>query len=188
MTVFLGVFLLAYIAGSINFAIIFLKWAGKGDPRELYSGNAGVTNVYRSAGRCWAVLILLSDLGRAILLAWITLHFLPLLFTPWIAFALILGNSFPCFHKFRGGKGVAAYLGFSVLLNSWAALLSALIWIIVFRLARLPFVASFCMTLTLAVGLMNRCGWRTSVISATFATLGLIAFNHRKNISALITK
>jgi glycerol-3-phosphate acyltransferase PlsY len=126
---FFGLFLASYLAGSINFAIFFLKWAGKDDPRKAFSGNAGVTNVYRSAGRRWAGFILLLDVGRAVLLAEIALHLLPLPLVPWIGFALVLGNCFPCFHEFRGGKGVAAYLGFSILLNPWFAIFAALLWV-----------------------------------------------------------
>jgi len=187
MMTFWGVFLLAYFAGSVNCAILLLRLAGKGDPREAFSGNAGVTNVYRSAGQRWAALILLFDVGRAMLLAWISLRFLSVSQMPWIAFALILGNSYPCFHGFRGGKGVAAYLGFSFLLSPWTAFLAALLWVVIFRLVRIPFVASFGMILSLAMGVVIRCGWQTSVFFATLATVGLIVSNHRKNISVLIT-
>ena len=61
---FTGLLLLAYLAGSINFAIIVLRLLGKEDPRTTFSGNAGTTNVYRQAGKGWAVLVLLLDVGR----------------------------------------------------------------------------------------------------------------------------
>jgi len=186
MMTFWGMFLLAYVAGSINFAVLFLKLAGKRDPRESFSGNAGVTNVYRSAGQRWAALILLFDVGRGILLAWISLRFLGASQIPWIAFALILGNSYPCFHGFRGGKGVAAFLGFLFLLAPWIALFAALLWVVIFRFVRIPFVASFGMIFSLVLGMIIRCGWRTSALFATLAIVTLIVFNHRKNISALI--
>jgi glycerol-3-phosphate acyltransferase PlsY len=184
---FFALFTTAYLAGSINFAIIFLKLAGKGDPRKAFSGNAGVTNVYRSAGRSWAAVILLLDVGRAVLLAEISLRFLPLPLVPWIGFALVLGNCFPCFHEFRGGKGVAAYLGFSILLNSLFALFAALMWVIVFRMVRIPFIASFVMISVLAVGVMINCGWGSESVYATMATSVLILFCHRNNIF-LLTK
>lgn len=184
---FFALFTTAYLAGSINFAIIFLKLAGKGDPRKAFSGNAGVTNVYRSAGRSWAAVILLLDVGRAVLLAEISLRFLPLPLVPWIGFALVLGNCFPCFHEFRGGKGVAAYLGFSILLNSLFALFAALMWVIVFRMVRIPFIASFVMISVLAVGVMINCGWASESVYATMATSVLILFCHRNNIF-LLTK
>jgi glycerol-3-phosphate acyltransferase PlsY len=60
------IYLFAYLAGSVNFAIIFFKLAGKEDPRLSFSGNAGTTNVYRQAGYFWATVILLLDIGRAL--------------------------------------------------------------------------------------------------------------------------
>ena len=60
------IYLFAYLAGSVNFAIIFLKLAGKADPRLSFSGNAGTTNVYRLAGILWASVVFLLDIGRAL--------------------------------------------------------------------------------------------------------------------------
>ena len=60
------IYLFAYLAGSVNFAIIFFKVTGKEDPRLSFSGNAGTTNVYRQAGYFWATVIFLLDIGRAI--------------------------------------------------------------------------------------------------------------------------
>jgi glycerol-3-phosphate acyltransferase PlsY len=65
----------AYLAGSVNFAIIFLKLAGKADPRLNFSGNAGTTNVYRQAGILWAAVVFLLDIGRAITVAFMANYF-----------------------------------------------------------------------------------------------------------------
>ena len=59
-------FFLAYIAGSINFAILLFKVIKKDDPRTKFSGNAGTTNVYRIAGKFWAAAVFLLDIGRAV--------------------------------------------------------------------------------------------------------------------------
>ena len=103
------IYLFAYLAGSINFAIIFFKLAGKEDPRLSFSGNAGTTNVYRQAGILWAAVVFLLDIGRALAVAVIASYFLKTHLLPWAGFFLVLGNSFPCFHGFRGGRGVANY-------------------------------------------------------------------------------
>jgi glycerol-3-phosphate acyltransferase PlsY len=71
--------------------------------------------------------------------------FLPPDQVPWLGLALVAGNRFPCFHCFRGGKGVAAYLGFAGFLAPWAAVLAAALWVVVFSVVRVPFVASFYM-------------------------------------------
>lgn len=183
-----GLLLLTYLAGSINFAIIVLRLLGKEDPRTRFSGNAGTTNVYRQAGRGWAAVVLILDVGRALALAALALGFLPFAFVPWIGLALVTGNRFPCFHGFRGGKGVAGYLGFTILLSPWGAALSCLIWVIVHRIVRIPFVASFFMILTLGAAVVALSGGETLPIAGTLATVLLIAFNHRKNIVTLLAQ
>ena len=70
------IYLFAYLAGSINFAIIYSKLAGKEDPRLSFSGNAGTTNVYRQAGILWAAVVFLLDIGRALAVAVMACYFL----------------------------------------------------------------------------------------------------------------
>ena len=176
------VFLFAYLAGSINFAIIFFKLTNREDPRLSYSGNAGTTNVYRQAGIGWAAVVFLLDIGRSLAVAIIACYYLAISFVPWAAFFLILGNSFPCFHGFRGGKGVANYLGYTLLIAPWAALFSALAWLIAFGFFRITFIASFFMVFILALGQANYGLWKLGALSGAAASLLLIIFNHRKNI------
>jgi glycerol-3-phosphate acyltransferase PlsY len=176
------IFLFSYLAGSINFAIIFFKLTGKEDPRLNFSGNAGTTNVYRQAGILWAAVIFLLDIGRAMAVAVIACYFLKTSLLSWAAFFLIFGNSFPCFHGFRGGKGVANYLGYTLLIAPWAALTSAAIWLVSYGIFRFTFVASLFMVFVLALGQAYFAHWRLIAISGALATFLLILFNHRKNI------
>ncbi|PKN52602.1 MAG: hypothetical protein CVU55_05020 [Deltaproteobacteria bacterium HGW-Deltaproteobacteria-13] len=173
---------LAYLAGSVNFAVIFFKLTGKGDPRRSFSGNAGTTNVYRQAGIKWAAVVFLLDIGRAISVAFMAVYFLKDDLIPWACFFLVLGNSFPCFHGFRGGKGVANYLGFTIPVAPLAAACSAVIWLIVYGIVRIPFVASFFMVFVLACGQSYILHWQFSAVAGAGATFLLILFNHRKNI------
>jgi len=181
-----GLLLLTYLIGSINFAIILLRLLGKEDPRTQFSGNAGTTNVYRQAGRGWAAVVLLLDIGRAFALAALALGLLPFAFVPSIGFSLVAGNRFPCFHGFRGGKGVAGYLGFTLFISPWAAALSCLIWVIVHRIVRIPFIASFFMISILGVGVVAAGDCEAAPIVGTVATVLLIVFSHRKNIVTLL--
>ena len=176
-------YLFAYLAGSVNFAIIFLKLAGKADPRLNFSGNAGTTNVYRLAGILWASVVFLLDIGRAITVAFMANYFLKNTLLPWACFFLVLGNTFPCFHGFRGGKGVANYLGFTLLVSPWSAVLAAAIWLVAYGIGRVPFIASFFMVFTLACGQASTLHWHLSAVTGAFATFLLILFNHRKNIA-----
>jgi acyl phosphate:glycerol-3-phosphate acyltransferase len=174
--------LLAYLAGSINFAIIILGLLHKEDPRTKFSGNAGTTNVYRQAGRGWAAIVLFLDAGRAVGLAALALFFLPAVLLPWVGTALVAGNRFPCFHRFQGGKGVASYLGFTILIAPWGALLSCLAWVIVYGIVRIPFIASFFMVLILGGSAAWSGDSQAVSIAGTFATVLLIFLNHWKNI------
>ena len=176
------IYIVAYLAGSINFAIIFFKLTGKADPRLSFSGNAGTTNVYRQAGYFWAAVILLLDLGRALGVAALAVYYLEVRYLPWAGFFLVLGNSFPCFHNFRGGKGVANYLGFTALISPWMALASAAIWLIAYGIGRITFIASFFMVFALALGQAFTLHWKFSALAGAAATFLLILFNHRKNI------
>ncbi len=178
------IFLLAYLAGSVNFAIIFFKLTGRKDPRLGFSGNAGTTNVYRQAGMVWAAVIFLLDIGRAMLVAVLAMYYLEPAWLPWAGYFLVLGNSYPCFHEFRGGKGVANYLGFTILVSPWAAMLSCALWLLVYGLVRKPFIASFFMVFTLACGQAYHSHWNWGAIAGSLMTWILILYNHRINIMA----
>jgi len=159
--------LLAYLAGSINFSILLFKILGKADPRKEFSGNPGVVNVYRQAGFFMAAVVWLLDMGRAIGVAAACINMLSVTLTPIGGLALILGNRFPCFHQFRGGKGVANYLGFTTII---------------------AFVGSFVMVSILGIGTLLACNFDPLSTAAVLATVGLIYYGHKRNVGELIRK
>lgn len=178
--------LLAYLAGSINFSILVFRFLGKGDPRSRFSGNPGVTNVYRQAGWALAALVLVLDMGRAAAVALLSQHFLAPQVVWWMAAGLILGNHFPLFHGFAGGKGVANFLGFSTALMPLAGGLAILAYGAVLALCRIPFVASFAMVAVLAGFAVEKwAGYWPAAIPAVLTTVGLIVWFHKGNIAAL---
>jgi acyl phosphate:glycerol-3-phosphate acyltransferase len=180
------ILLLAYLAGSVNFAIIILRLLGQEDPRTKFSGNAGTTNVYRQAGKGWAAVVLLLDAGRAIGLAALGLWSLPAVLIPWVGTALVAGNRFPCFHRFQGGKGVASFLGFTIPVAPWGVLLSCLVWVAVYGIVRVPFIASFFMILILGMATVLSGSPDAVSITGTAVTVLLIFFNHWKNMVAFL--
>jgi len=175
----------AYLAGSVNFAIIVMKATGREDPRAKFSGNAGATNVYRQAGLFWAAVVLLLDLGRALLLSFLSIEWTGKQMVPWIGLLLLLGNRFPCFHQFRGGKGVGTYIGFTAALSPITSALSCLVWVAVYSVFRLPFVASFGMIFTLAAGSMIAVSWEAPAVAGIALSTGLLLVNHWPNIKHL---
>lgn len=179
---------LAYLAGSVNFSIVLFRLLGRDDPRTRFSTNPGVTNVYRQAGRLWALLVLLLDLGRASALACISLRLLPPAFLPWCALFLLLGNMYPLFHGFKGGKGVANYLGFTLVPAPWFAAAAAAVWLLFFKITRQPFFGSFGMIVALSLGLAWRAGFDILSVLGALVNTGLIVYAHRGNLEDLFSR
>ena len=179
---FAGLFIAAYGAGSVNFAILVFRSTGRGDPRRRGSGNPGATNVYRQAGLGWAAGILLLDMGRAVGVALAAAALLPFWQVPWIGLGLILGNRFPCFHGFRGGKGVANYLGFTTVVAPLWAGIGVLAWAAAHLIWRTPFLSSFAMVACLAVGTATTPGVGGSGGMGVAATAVFIVACHHRNI------
>ncbi len=182
MALFILIFFTAYLAGSINFSILALKLAGKKDPRTHSSKNPGATNVYRQEGIQWALLVLLLDMARAMGIAFAAVYFVPGRLVPWIGFGLILGNRFPVFHGFRGGKGVANYLGFTVVVSPVFTGLGVMAWAVVFRIWRIPFLSSFALVGFLATGTIVSQNGHLIGISGVLCTACFIVWCHHTNI------
>jgi glycerol-3-phosphate acyltransferase PlsY len=181
-TAFLLLSASAYMLGSINFAIIVMKATGRGDPRSKFSGNAGATNVYRQAGLFWAAVVLLLDFGRALLLSFLSIQSSGITLTPWVGLFLLLGNRFPCFHQFKGGKGVGSYLGFTAALSPLTSALSCLVWVAVYIVFRVPFISSLGMILGLSAGLMIALSWDTTAVIGIVLITAFLLTNHWPNI------
>jgi acyl phosphate:glycerol-3-phosphate acyltransferase len=177
----------AYVAGSINFSILLFRLFGWEDPRTRFSGNPGVTNVYRQAGWPAAAAVLLLDMGRAAAVALLAIEFLPHPLVPWAGLALIMGNHFPCFHGFKGGKGVANFLGFCAILTPMGTLMSLGAYVAVFALTRIAFLGSFGILAVLTFfGI--RLWWPDPIgTAALLLTTASIIYFHRGNIAELFS-
>lgn len=176
--------LLTYLTASINFSIILYKILGRGDPRDRFSGNAGTSNVSRQLGKFWGAVILLLDVGRAAAIAQTGVWYLPGPWVPVLGLILVIGNQRPIFHGFRGGKGVAGYLGFTAFLSPVTAGASCLTWVLVYGLFRVSFIGSFFMITVLGLGTMVHFTWDWPVVIAAGLTMGLIFLAHKPNIEA----
>ena len=177
---------LAYLAGSVNFSIILFKIFGKEDPRKSFSGNAGTANVVRQSGHVWGVLILLLDVGRAALIAILADMLLKDVLTVWVGLFLLVGNRYPVFHNFKGGKGVAAYLGFTAAVAPIFAAASCLTWVLVYAVAHITFIGSFFMIAVMGAGIMQRYDWGACALTGTILCLSLIVYAHRSNITTYL--
>ncbi len=174
---------LAYLAGSLNFSILACRLLDLPDPRLVHSRNPGVSNVYRQAGLGWASLVLVLDIARAGILGVLSLRLIPSDAYSYVALTLVLGNRYPLFHGFRGGKGVANYLGFCSVVHPLGGALACVAWLIVAKIAPFAFVGSLAMALTLSVFLMGDSSSSVMASIAVLGTLVLIVAGHRDNIA-----
>jgi len=176
--------LAAYVAASVNFSILLFKVLNKGDPRDNFSGNAGAANVARQLGKPWGLLILLLDMVRAGAIAQVGVYLLPATLVPILGFFVVVGNQKPLFHGFRGGKGVASYLGFTALISPVLALGSCLAWILAYGLFHQPFIGSFFMITVLGLGTIIHYSWTSPAMIGAGLTMALIFQAHKTNIVA----
>jgi glycerol-3-phosphate acyltransferase PlsY len=127
---------LAYLLGSISFAVLVSKLMGLNDPRSYGSGNPGATNVLRTGNRSAAVLTLVGDAGKgalAVVLARLAADRFGFTDTTLAAVGLaaFIGHLFPVFHGFKGGKGVATAAGMLLALAPWLGLATLATWVTV---------------------------------------------------------
>ncbi len=186
--VFLCGMLCAYLVGSINFAILLFRLLGKDDPRTRFSGNAGVTNVYRQAGWRLAGLVLILDMGRAVGVALLAGHFWADALVPWAGLGLILGNHFSLFHGWPCSKGVANYLGFYAPLLPLGTSLALVVYMTVFKVTRISCLGSFGILVTLTGFAWVRWSNEPLALTAVLITAISIVWFHRGNIALLLQR
>src|SRR3954466_48319 len=127
---------IAYLIGSISFAIVVSRAMKLPDPRSYGSGNPGATNVLRTGKKTAAALTLFGDAAKGWLAVFLTDHFfsteVPATYKmSAVAIAVVIGHMYPIFHRFQGGKGVSTALGVLLALNLWLAAGVASTWIII---------------------------------------------------------
>lgn len=183
----------SYLLGSIPFGLLFSKWSGLGDIRNVGSGNIGATNVLRTGNKRIAMLTLLCDaLKGAIPVIIVHKYYAPDSAANWIetsiALAPVLGHVFPIWLCFKGGKGVATAAGVYFALNPWLGGLTLFAWLImakVFRISSLSALAASALSPLIAYYL---CHWTmTTLVYNTLFIAILILHTHRENIKRILS-
>jgi acyl phosphate:glycerol-3-phosphate acyltransferase len=173
-----------YLLGSIPFGLLLTRLAGRGDIREIGSGNIGATNVLRTGSKGLAAATLLLDLAKgtvAVVIAQDWGHAAELI----AAGCVILGHMFPVWLGFRGGKGVATALGVLIPLAWPVALIATLLWlatVLCFQYSSLAALVGAAAGAVLAALITDR---TTAVVIAGIAVL--IILRHYANIRRLIS-
>ena len=172
----------SYFLGSIPFGLILSKIFLKKDIRQSGSGNIGATNVLRSGNRILGFLTLILDGLKSYLAVIITIGFFSDYF--FLSSVLVfLGHLFPIWLKFKGGKGVATYLGILFALNFYYAVIFILSWLIIIFLTKYVSLGSIVSSLIVLLFNVYFEGFNESIM--LFIFLVLIIYSHRTNIGRL---
>lgn len=139
---FLQAFAFGYFIGSIPFGLIFSKLAGLGDIRKIGSGSIGATNVLRTGSKPVAAATVLADVLKGTFAYAVTEHYYGIDMAMLAGLGAFIGHCYPVWLKFRGGKGVAVYIGVTIPIFLKVTLVFGAIWITVASLSRLSSLAS----------------------------------------------
>ena len=131
---------ISYLLGSIPFGLVLSRAFGKGDVREIGSGNIGATNVLRTGSKGLAAATLLLDAAKGALAVWLAQGFWPG-YEVHAAAGVLIGHLYPLWLRFRGGKGVATLLGILVALLPVAAAVYAGVWVALLATLRISSIA-----------------------------------------------
>jgi acyl phosphate:glycerol-3-phosphate acyltransferase len=142
--------LAGYLLGSIPFGLLLTRLAGKGDVRDVGSGNIGATNVLRAGGKRLAAATLVLDALKGAAAVLIAGRLWPGS-ENFAAAGALVGHLYPVWLKFRGGKGLATYFGLLIPLLWPAAAVYAVVWIVVLALSRISSVAGMAAAITVPV-------------------------------------
>ena len=183
MNIFL-VILFAYLIGSIPFGIIISRIMGLGNLRNIGSGTIGATNVLRTGNKLAAILTLIFDLLKGAIAVIITYYIFNDTTAQIAALSSFLGHCFPIWLKFKGGKGVATFIGISLALYWPAGILICLTWVLTAFLSRISSLSALISSLSSILWV-----WILGVPSAVFVMTVLtilIWYRHIENIKRII--
>ena len=175
----------AYLIGSVSGSLCLGKLRGV-DIRNLGSGNAGGTNALRTQGVAFALGVVLIDVSKGLLAAWLAQHFLPAHHEAAFAcvFAAVIGHIWPLWHGFRGGKGAATLVGGLILVWPQALLLLFAVWILCLLLTGYVGLS----TVLAAISLLVSAAWSGADAEMwwfAIASSVLLTFSHRSNLQRL---
>jgi len=175
---------LGYLLGSIPFGLILTRFAGLGDIRAIGSGNIGATNVLRTGNKKLAAATLIGDALKGTAAVLIAGHFWGPEAAILAGLGAFLGHIFSVWLRFKGGKGVATYLGVLIGLAWPMALLFAAVWIAVAYIARYSSLAALVASVLVPIVLLATGDWPKGVLFTILAAI--LILKHRANIGRLL--
>lgn len=182
---FLTAIVAGYLSGSVPFGVVVAKVMNLGDLRNIGSGNIGATNVLRTGNKTAAALTLACDMAKG----WIPVAVFLMMWGDFAAqlagIGAFLGHLFPAWLSFKGGKGVAVFLGIILGLNFYAGLMCCAAWLVAAALFRMSSLAALLMSLSAPVWL-----WLMGENGAIWAAILLIVLiwnKHQDNIGRILS-
>ncbi|MDC3106500.1 glycerol-3-phosphate 1-O-acyltransferase PlsY [Candidatus Pelagibacter sp.] len=175
----------SYLMGSIPFGLILAKIFLKIDIREIGSGNIGATNVLRAGNKIVGYSTLLLDVTKAIIpVIYVKINFSELIYIA--SLCAFLGHVFPIWLRFKGGKGVATYVGILFSINITLGIIFAISWVIMFLVFKYSSLSSIIGSLSIPIYLLITD--QTNNVIFFGIMFILIFFTHRENIKRLKNK
>lgn len=180
----LALALMGYLLGSIPFGLLTARVAGLGDIRKIGSGNIGATNVLRTGNKFAALATLIGDGGKGALAVVIARHFAGDSGAVIAALTSFLGHLFPVWLKFKGGKGVATFLGTNLALYFPGGLAACAIWLAVAKFSRYSSLSA--LTAAAATPIVLLATGRGEYAVLVFVLALLVIWKHEANIRRLL--
>ncbi|WP_205758612.1 glycerol-3-phosphate 1-O-acyltransferase PlsY [Qingshengfaniella alkalisoli] len=181
---FVAVAIAAYLLGAVPFGIVIARLFGLGDLRQIGSGNIGATNVLRTGNKLAAFLTLVMDAGKGAVAVLVARVALGEDAAQVAGFAAFLGHCYPVWLGFKGGKGVATFLG-TLLALAWpVGVIACLIWLAVAKLSR---ISSLSALIAAALAPCTALFLAKTTVVLLICLAALVFLRHRPNIKRLLS-
>ena len=176
---------ISYLLGSIPFGLILTKIFLKKDIRKVGSGNIGATNVLRAGNKVIGYLTLILDILKAVIpVLYIKYKFPELIYIS--SLSVFIGHVFPLWLKFKGGKGVATYVGILFSINYFLGIVFVVTWFVIFLVSKYSSLGSIIATLSVPIFIFLNSSYENEYFFIIMFVL--ILFTHKENVKRLINK
>ena len=179
------IILFSYLIGSIPFGFLLTKLILKKDIRKIGSGNIGATNVLRTGNKAVGYATLILDILKAVMpVLFVKIYYNEYLYIS--SLCVFLGHVFPIWLKFKGGKGVATYVGILCCINLHLGFIFGITWLIVFFIFKYSSLSS--LAGSISVPIINFFLLNGNVVFFFIIMFVLIFYTHRQNIKRLLNR
>ena len=176
---------ISYLLGSIPFGFLLTKFFLKKDIREIGSGNIGATNALRTGNKIIGYTTLILDILKAVIpIILVKFYFIEYLYIA--SLCVFLGHVFPIWLRFKGGKGVATYVGILCCINIYLGIAFVIVWLLTFIIFKYSSLSSLLGSISIPI--VNYFIFKEEVIFFFIIMFVLIFYTHRENIKRLLNR